>query len=315
MNGEIKSAEETAKQSFLIPAEIEYGKIGPNGEGKVLIRSDVAYDRAGSALVVIRTKRKEMAKYFKEPAPETGAGPGQGIVYYTRKAWNAANDLFNLFDSKLKTMDETVDGEMKHYRAEVERKAREEAEARAAEERKRLEAEAAERRRIAEEERKRQEAELAEQRRKAEEERQKRLAAEMELAKSKKAQAEAQRKAEEEVRLAEIAEQEERDRIAWEAEQARLEAQRLEEEAQAVVAVPIREAPKTEGISTRKVHKARLLDLGMLVDAVAKGKAPLACLEWNESGCNKLAQAFGGTNPPPGLAFYEDETTVTRRKK
>lgn len=314
MEPEIKTAESAALQKFVIPSREEIVKITGN-ESNISIRSDVAYERAGSALVVIRRKRKEMASYFKEAAPESGKGPGQGLCYYTRQAWEAANSLFKAFDDRLKSFDDSVDGEMKRYRAEVEAKAKAEAEARAAEERKRLEAEAAERRRIAEAERIKQEEELAAQRKKAEEERQLRLKAEMESAKSKKALAEAQRKAEEERRLAELAEEEERQRIAQEAEEAEQEAQRAEQEAQSVVAVPVREAPKASGVGTRKVYKARLVDLSLLVKAIAEGKAPITCIEWSESGSNKLAAAFGGLNPPYGLAFYQDEVTTTRKRK
>lgn len=316
MDSEIKTAESAALKLFVIPSQQEVDKIaGKPGDMIVSIRSDAAYERAGQALVTLRSKRKEMSAYFKEAAPETGAGPGQGLCYHARKAWDAANSLFNHFDGKVKELNDSVDFEMKRYRAEIARKAQEEAEAKAALERKRLEAEAAERRRIAEEERKRQEAELAEQRRKSEEERQARLKAESEAAQSKKALAEVQRKADEERRLAELDEEEERQRIEREADAAEMEAQRVAEEANAVVAIPVREAPKTDGVSTRKSYKAQVTNLEMLVKAVASGRAPLACLEWNESGCNKLAQAFGGLNPPPGLSFYAVETTVTRKKR
>jgi len=314
MEPEIKTAESAALQKFVLPSQEEIVKINGNGSN-ISIRSDVAYERAGSALVVIRRKRKDMAAYFKEAAPESSKGPGQGLCFYTRQAWESANSLFKAFDDRMKAFDESVDGEMKRYRAEVEAKAKAEAEARAAEERKRLEAEAAERRRIAEAERIKQEAELAEQCKKAEEERQLRLKAESEAATSKKALADIQRKAEEERRLAELAEEEERQRIAQEANEAEREAQRTEQEAQSVVAMPTREAPKASGVGTRKVYKARLLDFYGLVKAVAEGKAPLTCIEWSESGSNKLATAFGGINPPAGLAFYQDEVTTTRAKK
>ena len=78
---------------------------------------------------------------------------------------------------------------------------------------------------------------------------------------------------------------------------------------------PERGAPQAAGVSIRKVWKAEVLDIGKLVKAIADGKAPLVCVEPNESQCNKLAAAFGGQNPPPGLRFYQDEQTSARKVK
>lgn len=240
---------------------------------------------------------------------------------------------------------------MVEYRREVEAKAQAEAEARAKAERERLEAEAAEVKRKAEEERKKREAELeaqrkveeetrkareaelAEQKRKADEERQARLKAEMEAAKSKAAVKEAQRRADEakraqeeaeqrereaiaeQQRLSDLAAEEERERIADDEARARQEAEDRQREAENVVAVVTREAPTSEGASVRKTWKAQVLSLEMLVKAVADGRAPLTCLEASESGCNKLAVAFGGQNPPPGLKFFPAEITVSKRQR
>lgn len=307
---------------------------------RVTIRSDKQYEAAREALTLGRSNRTAFEHYWKDDPkkPAKECSPGEGMGFFTRQAWESANSIFNLYHKRLTRLFGTVreggliDQAMTDYRAEVERKAREEAERKAAEERARLEAIAAEERRKAEEERRRQEAELRAQREKAEREarearereeaeRQKRLAAELESAKSKKAKEEAERRAREEKeradreaeekrQLAEIAEQEEAERIEREAAEREAEALRIQQEADSVVAIPTKEAPK----GGRRKWKARVTDLQKLVNAVAEGKAPLACLKADESQCNKLAMAFGGVNPPPGLQFYPDETTVTRSR-
>jgi F0F1-type ATP synthase membrane subunit b/b' len=236
---QIQTAETVAIEKFVVPSANQITLISGDA-GHIEIRSDVAYARAGTALQTVRSKRKGLAAYFKEQ-PNGDPGPGQGLCYFARRAWESAQSLFNRFDQQFKQWDETIDGGMKKYRAEVEEKARAEAEAKATEERKRLEAEAAK------------------------------------------------------VRGP--------------------ERQRILEEVKAVIPVIERGAPQAAGVSVRKVWKAEVLDIGKLVKAIADGKAPLVCVEPNESQCNKLAAAFGGQNPPPGLRFYQDEQTSARKVK
>jgi chemotaxis protein histidine kinase CheA len=290
MTDQIKSAESVAIEKFVKPAEVDVLNI--SGFDAITIRSDVSYERAGLALRTVRDRRKALAAYLKEQ-PSGEAGPGQGLCFYARKAWESANSLFNRFDLQFKQWDESITGEMSKYRAEVERKAREEAEAKAAEERQRLEAEAAKQR-----------AEAEAERQKAEEERQKRLAVEQAAAKSKSEMEAAKRRAEEE-----------RLRIKAEIKRQKEEAEAKEREAQNVIAVVEREVPKVEGMSVRKSWKAEVVDFAALVREVAAGRAPLTCLEASESGCNKIAMAFGGVNPPAGLRFVSVEISTTRRTK
>jgi flagellar biosynthesis GTPase FlhF len=312
MADEIKTAESVAVEKFVTPASEKVALVVI--DAKVLIRSDVAYERAGLALRTVREKRKALTAYFKEQ-PNGEAGPGQGLCWYARKAWDAANGLFNKFDSQFKTWDESLDGEMKRYRAEVEAKAKAEAEAKAAEERRRLEAEAAQQRAAAESERKRLETIAEAERKAAEEERQKRLAAEQAAAKSKAEVEAAKRRAEQERLRIEAEAKRQREEAKAEAQRQRAEAEAKEREAQNVVVVVEKEVPKVDGMSVRKSWKAEVVDLSSLVKEVAAGRAPLTCLEASESGCNKLAVAFGGCNPPKGLRFYETEISTTRKTK
>jgi hypothetical protein len=149
MANEIQTAESAAIEKFVAPAAEQVRCIhGIEGESifvlpanGIQVRSDAAYERAGLALRTVREKRKALAVYFKEQ-PNGNPGPGQGLCYFARRAWESAQSLFNRFDLQFKQWDEAIDGGMKHYRQEVEEKARVEAEARAAKERERLEAEA-----------------------------------------------------------------------------------------------------------------------------------------------------------------------------
>jgi len=310
---QIQTAESVAIERFVTPTEEQIRLVGGDN-GAIVIRSDVAYGRAGTALQTVRQKRKALAAYFKEQ-PNGDPGPGQGLCYFARRAWESAQSLFNRFDLQFKQWDEAIDGGMKKYRQEVEEKARIEAEAKAAEERNRLEAEAAKQRAEAEKERKRLEAEAEAQRKIAEAERKKRLAAEMAAAKSHAAEAAAKRRAEEERQRIEHEALCKRMEADAEARRQREEADAKEREAANVVAVVEREVPQAAGVSVRKVWKAEVLDIGKLVKAIADGKAPLILVEANESQCNKLAAAFGGQNPPAGLRFYQDEQTSARKVK
>jgi hypothetical protein len=242
MSDQIQTAESTAMEKFVVPTETIVGQVVNNG-GPIQVRSDVQYERAALALRTVREKRKALTAYFKEQ-PKDEPGPGQGLCFYARRAWEAANSLFSKFDQQFIGWDTSLNSEMSRYRAEVECKAREEAEAKAEEERKRLEAEA------------------------------------KKVAKTDK-----------------------------------VEAARLQEEAAAVVPIIEREVPQAEGFSVRKTWKAEVVNLAALVQEVAAGRAPLTCLEASESGCNKLAVAFGGLNAPRGLVFKQVEISTTRKTR
>lgn len=111
---------------------------------------------------------------------------------------------------------------------------------------------------------------------------------------------------------------EERKRLAAEAKKLERKAPRaaaeLRQEAERVQPI-IREIAKPEGYSARKVWRAECVDFARLVKAVADGRAPLSCLEINQSALNKLADAFGGNNPSPGVRFYQDQISSTRRDR
>ena len=312
MTDQQQTAQEVAVERFVKPAEVDVLNI--SGFDAITIRSDVAYERAGLALRTVRDRRKALAVYLKEQ-PNGDPGPGQGLCFYARKAWDAANSLFNQLDSQFKGWDESITGEMANYRAQVEAKARAEAEAKAAEERRRLEAEAAAQREAAEKERKRLEAIAEVERKRAEAERVKRLAAEQAAAKSKAEVEAANRRAEQERKRIEAESTRKRQEAEAEAQRQREEAEATEREAQNVVAVVEREVPKVEGMSVRRTWKAEVVDLEKLVKAVALGVAPLTCLEASESGINKLAVAFGGQNPPAGLIFRSCEISTTRKTR
>ena len=141
-----QTAQGVAIDRFVNPAKNEVLAIY-----SIVIRSDVAYERAGLALRTVRDRRKAMATYLKEQ-PNGDPGPGQGLCFYARKAWDAANSLFNQLDVQFQSWDESITGEMANYREQVEAKARAEAEAKATQERRRLAAEAAAQREVAEEE-------------------------------------------------------------------------------------------------------------------------------------------------------------------
>jgi hypothetical protein len=99
-----------------------------------------------------------------------------------------------------------------------------------------------------------------------------------------------------------------------EAARMRQEADDLQREAEDVVAEAV-EAPKPVGFSSRKAWKAEVTDFMKLVKAVAEGKAPLNTLVANDSGLNKLAEAWGGQNPPPGVRFVSREISTTRQRR
>jgi DNA polymerase III gamma/tau subunit len=315
MQDQVQTAESTAIARFVRPIEDEV-IILTEGSDEVQITSDAQYQQAAQVLRVIRDNRKALTTYFKSPPMADSKGSaGEGLCYFARKAWDAANSLFNKFDARFVAWDLSVDGAMRNYRAEVERKAKAEAEAKAAEERRRLEADAKEQRAAAEAERKRLEAIAEEERRKAEEESQRRLRTEQAAAKSKQEVQAAQRRAlEEQQRIEAETLRKKQEAEAQEATQ-NAEAELKEEEAQNVVAIVVVETPKSEDISIRKSWRAEVTDFAKLVEAAAANRALLVCLSVDQAGCDGLAKAYKGMNPPPGLKFVQKEFSASKKVK
>jgi flagellar biosynthesis GTPase FlhF len=315
MDDQVHTAESTAIARFVRPIDDEI-IILTEGTGKVIVASDPQYQQAGQVLRLVRDNRKALTSYFKEsPKDPDHPHPGEGLCYFARKAWDAANSLFNKFDSKFKVWDESLDGAMRKYRAEVEAKARVEAEAKAAEERRRLEAEAAAQRAAAEVERKRLEAIAEQERQKAEAERQRRLTAEREAAKSRQQVEAAERRAREEQQRIEAEALRQRQQAEAQEAAQNAEAELKEEEAQNVVATVVLEAPKSEDVSIRKSWRAEVTDFAKLVEAAAANKVLLVCLQVDQAGCDGLAKAYKGMNPPPGLRFVQKEITASKKAK
>ncbi len=313
VENEVATAESTAVEKFIGPAQDAiFDAIGPTDEIQIL--SDEVYDKVGKALVVVRTKRKELAAYFKEAPPEKH-GPGQGLCYFARKAWDAANCLFNRFDSELKGFEEGLNGSMRTYRAEVERKAREEAEAKARKERERLAAEASEIRRKAEEDRRQREAELAEQSRIAEIERQKRLEAERKTANSERERRAAEQRAKQEIERIERDQREQQEAAEAKQRESEQEALMFEEQSRHVEAKVEFKAPTSGAVEIRKAWKTEVTDLRALCASVAGGTAPEWLVSANQLACDKLAAAAKGKGAPAGLRFYEAEIISKKKGK
>lgn len=133
---------------------------------------------------------------------------------------------------------------------------------------------------------------------------------------------EARARAEEARRAAEqaaTAEEEDRAR-ELEAEAAAQAQAAAEAVALAEVAPPVvfEAAPKAEGVATRKVWKAEVVDFAALVKAAAaaleRGDATLlAYLEANTTALNGVAKAMKDAARIPGVRVYADETLAVRR--
>jgi len=112
---------------------------------------------------------------------------------------------------------------------------------------------------------------------------------------------------EHEARLA--AEQREREEEARLAEAALLEEAGELEEAEAVLDAPSvapppvvqRQVPKMAGVSTRETWSAEVTDLGLLVGAIANGKATVASVTANMTVLNALARSQKGAMKIPGV--------------
>lgn len=71
-------------------------------------------------------------------------------------------------------------------------------------------------------------------------------------------------------------------------------------------------APKAEGVSTRKITKARVADLKTLCVAVANDLVPLEAIEANMTFLNRMAKTLGKSMNYPGMEVYEDESIAVR---
>lgn len=96
---------------------------------------------------------------------------------------------------------------------------------------------------------------------------------------------------------------------------AELEKAGLKQEAEQVIAEPVKvppvvapkTTPKVEGFSYRSNWKARVVDLHRLVLAVAAGKAPTECLLANEVFLNQQARALKSALSIPGVEAVEEK--------
>ncbi len=124
---------------------------------------------------------------------------------------------------------------------------------------------------------------------------------------------EAERQAEE-LRLRKLAEQEEENRRLAAAIEAEKEGNK--EEAEAILEEPVfvpppiieKTVPKIAGQTMTTVYRARVTDLKALCRAVTEGKAPLTCIQANESFLNNLAKNSKGTEKIAGIEFYPESS-------
>lgn len=79
-----------------------------------------------------------------------------------------------------------------------------------------------------------------------------------------------------------------------------------------VVAPVLPTYEKAEGISTKTVPKARVIDMKALARAVADGKAGADCLLPNQKRLDKLAAALGEELNIPGVEVYEETGLAVR---
>ena len=89
-----------------------------------------------------------------------------------------------------------------------------------------------------------------------------------------------------------------------------LQEQRLAEaeEVEAPVITVQSEAPKVEGISTRKTWKARVVDKKAFIRKAFIDNNLLGFIIVDEKALNKVAQATKGSVSYPGIKFYQEES-------
>lgn len=74
-------------------------------------------------------------------------------------------------------------------------------------------------------------------------------------------------------------------------------------------------APKLSGISSREDWKAEVVNLMALVQAVARGEAPLELIQANQTEINKHARALKSNMRVPGVRVYAEEVVAARRAR
>lgn len=89
-------------------------------------------------------------------------------------------------------------------------------------------------------------------------------------------------------------------------------AAKIVENAKTQPAVIPESAPKAEGVSTRKITKARITDLKILCVAVANDLVPINAIEANMTFLNRMAKTLGKSMNYPGVEVYEDESIAVR---
>lgn len=268
---------------------------------QVAVTSQTTYELAASEVQSLKARRDKLEQArTKLKAPILEAG----------------RQIDALFKPAIENLDaaiDTVKGTMLTYQRDLERKAAEERR-RHEEEVRRAQAEAM---RKAAEERAKAEAEA---RRKREEEERARQAADEAARRAREAREAGDRAA------AEAAEKERREAEARERaarEQAAKAAQKGDERAHAALAkaaeVAARPAPEAEkatakGVSTRTLWSAEVVDLKLLVDAVASGKAPITWLMANERALNDAAKSLKGDlgTFAPGVRAVEKPILASR---
>jgi hypothetical protein len=77
-----------------------------------------------------------------------------------------------------------------------------------------------------------------------------------------------------------------------------------------VAAMP--EAPKADGVSFRQNWKARVVDLQLLLEAVASGRQPLTMIEANQKALDGIAKALKGEARIPGVEFFSETVSSVR---
>jgi hypothetical protein len=72
--------------------------------------------------------------------------------------------------------------------------------------------------------------------------------------------------------------------------------------------------PEETSMNTKKVFKGHVVNMQRLCQAIGDGKFSPNLVKPDDGMLNKLAQAMGGKNPPPGVMF-EEGTTFSRKAK
>jgi hypothetical protein len=284
-----RSPEEYLQTQFIVPVtEVQVPSI---------IRCASDYADVDQALAWTRKQRKDLAHWLKdEPYDMKNLRPAEGMCFLARKTWESANALFNKFDAILMERDLFLQGSMRKWQdQEAERVRREE-------EKKRQEAEAK-----AEAERARLRAEAEAARERMEQEAVAERARINELAE----QARENKDKEEAARLAALAKETEL-RLKREAEERERQLQEQASQVRAEEVFVESRMPEETSMNTKKKFKGRVVDMVKLVRAIADGKHSYQLLLVNESALNKLADAMGGQNPPPGVVF-EESTSFSRK--